>query len=287
VHISTPVKQKDNLFEVVLNTVSDGVTVLDKDLRIKFQNKTITQVYGSRVGDHCYKAFRGRTGPCEGCVVLEVIEDGKNRRGIIDITLPNGDTLLLEVSSAAIKDEEGKIIGAVEVSRDVTEQKKAEAILNKTLLERNEVLKQLSNELSDATGYVKTVLPQPITSGPLLTDWRFIPSALLFYGSSNEQLKVNQLRTPNFVIGGQPDTAYQGKIQLISRPSRLYVFSDGVFDISKMDGTIWGFNAFLEFITKIFTVEHSILDRILSCAQELAQKEEFDDDFTILEIFFE
>jgi serine phosphatase RsbU (regulator of sigma subunit) len=54
-----------------------------------------------------------------------------------------------------------------------------------------------------------------------------------------------------------------------------------------MDGTIWGFNAFLEFITKIFTVEHSILDRILSCAQELAQKEEFDDDFTILEIFFE
>ena len=386
-NISTSIKQIESLFEVVLNTVSDGVIVVDNDLKVKFQNKTLTQLYGSKVGEPCYKAYRGRTKPCESCLILEVLKDGKNRRWITDITLPNGDTLLLEVSSAAIKDEKGKITGAVEVSRDVTEQKKAEAILNKTLLERNEVLKQLSHELSDATGYVKTVLPQPITSGPLLTDWRFIPSlslggdsfgyhwidedyfamylldvsghgwsaallsvsvinvlrshalpdtdfrdpqqvlfalnntfpgeqhndmfftiwygvynlssrqmayasgghppALLFYGSSNEQLKVNQLRTPNFVIGGRRDAVYQGKTQLINRPSRLYVFSDGVFDITKIDGSIWGINEFLEFMTKTFNAEHSILDRILGYAQEISQKEEFDDDFTILEIFFE
>jgi serine phosphatase RsbU (regulator of sigma subunit) len=386
-NISTSIKQIESLFEVVLNTVSDGVIVVDNDLKVKFQNKTLTQLYGSKVGEPCYKAYRGRTKPCESCLILEVLKDGKNRRWITDITLPNGDTLLLEVSSAAIKDEKGKITGAVEVSRDVTKQKKAEAILNKTLLDRNEVLKQLSHELSDATGYVKTVLPQPITSGPLLTDWRFIPSlslggdsfgyhwidedyfamylldvsghgwsaallsvsvinvlrshalpdtdfrdpqqvlfalnntfpgeqhndmfftiwygvynlssrqmayasgghppALLFCGSSNEQLKVNQLRTPNFVIGGRRDAVYQGKTQLINRPSRLYVFSDGVFDITKIDGSIWGFNKFLEFMTKTFNAEHSVLEGILDYARGISQKEEFDDDFTILEIFFE
>ena len=386
-NISTSIKQIESLFEVVLNTVSDAVIVVDNDLKVKFQNKTLTQLYGSKVGEPCYKAYRGRTKPCESCLILEVLKDGKNRRWITDITLPNGDTLLLEVSSAAIKDEKGKITGAVEVSRDVTIQKKAEAILNKTLLDRNEVLKQLSHELSDATGYVKTVLPQPITSGPLLTDWRFIPSlslggdsfgyhwidedyfamylldvsghgwsaallsvsvinvlrshalpdtdfrdpqqvlfalnntfpgeqhndmfftiwygvynlssrqmayasgghpsALLFYGSSNEQLKVNQLRTPNFVIGGRRDAVYQGKTQLINRPSRLYVFSDGVFDITKIDGSIWGFNKFLEFMTKTFNAEHSVLEGILDYARGISQKEGFDDDFTILEIFFE
>jgi len=386
-NISTSIKQIESLFEVVLNTVSDGVIVVDNDLKVKFQNKTLTQLYGSKVGEPCYKAYRGRTKPCESCLILEVLKDGKNRRWITDITLPNGDTLLLEVSSAAIKDEKGKITGAVEVSRDVTQQKKAEAILNKTLLDRNEVLKQLSHELSDATGYVKTVLPQPITSGPLLTDWRFIPSlslggdsfgyhwidedyfamylldvsghgwsaallsvsvinvlrshalpdtdfrdpqqvlfalnntfpgeqhndmfftiwygvynlssrqmayasgghppALLFYGSSNEQLKVNQLRTPNFVIGGRRDAVYQGKTQLINRPSRLYVFSDGVFDMTEKDGSIWGFNKFLEFMTKTFNAEHSVLEGILDYARGISQKEEFDDDFTILEIFFE
>lgn len=386
-NISTSIKQIESLFEVVLNTVSDGVIVVDNDLKVKFENKTLTQLYGSKVGEPCYKAYRGRTKPCESCLILEVLKDGKNRRWITDITLPNGDTLLLEVSSAAIKDEKGKITGAVEVSRDVTKQKKAEAILNKTLLDRNEVLKQLSHELSDATGYVKTVLPQPITSGPLLIDWRFIPSlslggdsfgyhwidedyfamylldvsghgwsaallsvsvinvlrshalpdtdfrdpqqvlfalnntfpgeqhndmfftiwygvynlssrqmayasgghppALLFYGSSNEQLKVNQLRTPNFVIGGRRDAVYQGKTQLINRPSRLYVFSDGVFDITKIDGSIWGFNKFLEFMTKTFNAEHSVLEGILDYARGISQKEGFDDDFTILEIFFE
>ena len=386
-NISTSIKQIESLFEVVLNTVSDAVIVVDNDLKVKFENKTLTQLYGSKVGEPCYKAYRGRTKPCESCLILEVLKDGKNRRWITDITLPNGDTLLLEVSSAAIKDEKGKITGAVEVSRDVTKQKKAEAILNKTLLDRNEVLKQLSHELSDATGYVKTVLPQPITSGPLLTDWRFIPSlslggdsfgyhwidedyfamylldvsghgwsaallsvsvinvlrshalpdtdfrdpqqvlfalnntfpgeqhndmfftiwygvynlssrqmayasgghppALLFYGSSNEQLKVNQLRTPNFVIGGRRDAVYQGKTQLINRPSRLYVFSDGVFDITKIDGSIWGFNKFLEFMTKTFNAEHSVLEGILDYARGISQKEGFDDDFTILEIFFE
>jgi len=386
-NISTSIKQIESLFEVVLNTVSDAVIVVDNDLKVKFQNKTLTQLYGSKVGEPCYNAYRGRTKPCEDCLILEVLKDGKNRRWITDITLPNGDTLLLEVSSAAIKDEKGKITGAVEVSRDVTKQKKAEAILNKTLLDRNEVLKQLSHELSDATGYVKTVLPQPITSGPLLTDWRFIPSlslggdsfgyhwidedyfamylldvsghgwsaallsvsvinvlrshalpdtdfrdpqqvlfalnntfpgeqhndmfftiwygvynlssrqmayasgghppALLFCGSSNEQLKVNQLRTPNFVIGGRRDAVYQGKTQLINRPSRLYVFSDGVFDITKIDGSIWGFNKFLEFMTKTFNAEHSVLEGILDYARGISQKEGFDDDFTILEIFFE
>jgi serine phosphatase RsbU (regulator of sigma subunit) len=386
-NISTSIKQIESLFEVVLNTVSDAVIVVDNDLKVKFENKTLTQLYGSKVGEPCYKAYRGRTKPCESCLILEVLKDGKNRRWITDITLPNGDTILLEVSSAAIKDEKGKITGAVEVSRDVTKQKKAEAILNKTLLDRNEVLKQLSHELSDATGYVKTVLPQPITSGPLLTDWRFIPSlslggdsfgyhwidedyfamylldvsghgwsaallsvsvinvlrshalpdtdfrdpqqvlfalnntfpgeqhndmfftiwygvynlssrqmayasgghppALLFYGSPNEQLKVNQLRTPNFVIGGRRDAVYQGKTQLINRPSRLYVFSDGVFDITKIDGSIWGFNKFLEFMTKTFNAEHSVLEGILDYARGISQTEEFDDDFTILEIFFE
>lgn len=387
-NISSPVKQKDDLFEVVLNTVSDGVTVIDNDLRIKFQNKVITELYGpSLIGKHCYKAYRGRKEPCEDCKILEVLKDGRQRRILKDISLPNGDILLLELNSAAIKDTEGNIIGAVEVARDVTEQKKAEALLNRTLLQKNEALKQLNNELSDATGYVKTVLPKPVNSGPLHTDWRFIPSAslggdsfgyhwidddhfaiylldvsghgwgaalhsvsvinvlrshalpdtdflkphqvlfalnntfpaekhndmfftiwygvynitthtlvyasgghppaLLFSGFVSKQIQMDQLRTPNFIMGGEQDVDYQTKIQKINQPSRLYVFSDGIYDITKMDGTIWGLDDFLEFSAQSFNVDQSNLDCLLSFVKKLPQKEEFDDDFTILEIAFE
>jgi PAS domain S-box-containing protein len=175
----TSATQAESRFKVVLDTVSDGVTVLDPDLRIQFQNRSISQWFGSRIGEYCFEAYRGRQSPCEDCLVAEVLRDGKSRTGIRDVALPNGGVVLIEFSSAALKNEDGKIIGAVEVARDVTPQKKAEAMLNRTLLERNQVLRRLNEELSDAAGYVKTVLPPPITSGPLRTDWRFIPSASL------------------------------------------------------------------------------------------------------------
>jgi nitrogen fixation/metabolism regulation signal transduction histidine kinase len=59
----TTIKQSEDLFESVLNTVSDAVIVIDNDLRVGFQNKTITQIYGSRIGENCFKAFRGRKEP--------------------------------------------------------------------------------------------------------------------------------------------------------------------------------------------------------------------------------
>jgi len=385
-NVNASEKQRENLLEIVLDTVSDGVAVIDNDLKIQYQNKINVQLFGSKIGEHCYEAYHGRKEPCIDCTVLEVLKDGRERRYIRDIPLPGGNISLLETSSAAIKDAEGKIIGAVEVARDVTDQKKAEALLNKTLLERNEVLKQLNNELSDAAGYVKTVLPQKISSGALLTDWRFIPSvslggdsfgyhwidedhfalylidvsghgwaaallsvsvinalrshalpktdfhkpeqvlfalnkafpgerhndmfftiwygvysissrqliytsgghppALLISGFSLENAQVELLRTPNFIIGGDPNTIYQSRIQEIRVPARLFVFSDGVFDITKADGSIWRFNEFLEFMAQPSNADQSILDRLLNYAQELSQRETFDDDFTILEIVF-
>ena len=178
-NVNTSGKQREELLKMALDTVSDGVTVIDNCLKIQYQNKIVVQLLGSKIGERCYEAYRGRKEPCGDCMVLEVLKDGRERRGIRDISHLDGDISLVEMRTAAIKDAEGKIIGAVEVARDVTDQKKAEALLNKTLLERNEVLNQLNNELSDAAGYVKTVLPQKISSGVLLTDWRFIPSVSL------------------------------------------------------------------------------------------------------------
>ena len=379
--------RKDDIFEAVLNTVSEGITVIDKDLKITFQNKVITQIYGeSMLGRHCYMAYRGRKEPCEDCKIIDVLNDGQQRRIIRDISLPNGDILLIELNSAAIKDEKGNIIGAVEVARDVTEQKKAEALLNKTLLKQNEVLKQLNSELSDATGYVKTVLPQAITSGPLLVDWRFIPSsslagdsfgyhwidddhfaiylldvsghgwaaallsvsvinvlrshalpdtdfhkphqvlfalnntfpaekhndmfftiwygvynitsnelayasgghppALFFSGPDSKKIQIDHLQTPNFIMGGKQDIDYQSKIKKIQRPSRLYVFSDGVYDITKKDDSIWGLNEFMKYSMQSFHIDQPNLNCLLDHTQGLAKMDEFDDDFTILEIAF-
>jgi PAS domain-containing protein len=59
------------LFEAVLNTVSDAITVIDKDLKIIFQNEAVHKIYGPKIGERCFEAYRGRQEPCENCIILD------------------------------------------------------------------------------------------------------------------------------------------------------------------------------------------------------------------------
>lgn len=110
------------MYEAVLDTVSDAITVIDKDLKVIFQNDAVLKIYGSRAGEKCYEAYRGRTEPCENCIILDVIKDGKPKRALRDVKLPDDNILWMEVFAGPFRDDGGKIIGAVEVVRNVTEQ---------------------------------------------------------------------------------------------------------------------------------------------------------------------
>jgi two-component system, NtrC family, response regulator HydG len=114
--------QGEALFKAVLNTVSDAITVIDRDLKVLFQNEPVRKLYGDKVGETCYEAYRGRKEPCENCMILDVLKDGKPRKALRDIQLPNGNILWMEVFAGPYRDSEGVIIGAVEVHRNVTEQ---------------------------------------------------------------------------------------------------------------------------------------------------------------------
>jgi len=110
------------------------------------------------------------------------------------------------------------------------------------------------------------------------------PPALLLSRSVEDDIQLDQLRTPNFIVGGKRDITYQSEIREIRDPSRLYIFSDGVYDITKTNGSIWRIDEFVEFASKSFKLDQSNLDLVLSHAKELGQQKEFDDDFTIVEI---
>jgi PAS domain S-box-containing protein len=114
--------QGEALFDAVLNTVSDAVTVIDRDLKVIYQNEAVQRIYGAKVGETCYEAYRGRTEPCENCIILDVIKDGKPRNMLRDIRFPDGNILWMEVFAGPYRNKEGEIVGAVEISRNVTEQ---------------------------------------------------------------------------------------------------------------------------------------------------------------------
>ena len=96
--------------------------MIDKDLKVIFENEPVRRLYGTKVGETCYEAYRGRREPCENCLILDVLKDGKPKKALRDIRLPNGNILWMEVFAGPYRDQEGKIVGAVEVHRNVTEQ---------------------------------------------------------------------------------------------------------------------------------------------------------------------
>ncbi|MGL5880233.1 MAG: SpoIIE family protein phosphatase, partial [Xenococcaceae cyanobacterium] len=72
----------------------------------------------------------------------------------------------------------------------------------------------------------------------------------------------------------------------IQANSSLYVFSDGVFEIQKTDREIWGFDAFVEEIDENHLQKKNSLETLFERIQTINTKPTFDDDFSLLKIYF-
>jgi sigma-B regulation protein RsbU (phosphoserine phosphatase) len=112
------------------------------------------------------------------------------------------------------------------------------------------------------------------------------PPALLFGGMPSEKCEMFMLRTKNHVIGGMPDISYEKSIQKISNPSCLFIFSDGVYEIQKTDGSMWQLKEFAEFVKKPSAENQSDLERIYQYVKKINQYDAFEDDFTLIEVIF-
>jgi sigma-B regulation protein RsbU (phosphoserine phosphatase) len=112
------------------------------------------------------------------------------------------------------------------------------------------------------------------------------PPALLLDGNTTGDSKATKLRTPNYVVGGMLEAIYEKKECLVGENDRLYIFSDGVYEIEKSDGSMWRFKEFAEFMNEVKAEGQSILDHIHLNACNLKQSDSFEDDFTIVEVSF-
>ena len=113
------------------------------------------------------------------------------------------------------------------------------------------------------------------------------PPALLFSGSSGENTPVVQLRTPNCIVGGMKNAAYQKDVQSLTNNACLYVFSDGVYDFIQSDGSRWKYQEFANYLCDLHSGDDKDIDRLVNSAKELKQSNAFEDDFTVLKVSFQ
>jgi len=124
------IKQREHFLKNILDSIQNGISILDKELHIIFVNKTMENWYAHHmplVGKKCYEAYHGRTEPCTICPSLRTLRSEKQEKDIVPLSGPDGITGWLELFTFPLKDSDaGHLIGIVEYVHDITDQKNAE-----------------------------------------------------------------------------------------------------------------------------------------------------------------
>ena len=111
------------------------------------------------------------------------------------------------------------------------------------------------------------------------------PPAVLISGATVEDSRMSQLSTPCLVIGAIPQATFKNGSCKIDAFGELFVYSDGVYEIDKPDGTLLDRD---EFITVLVQRDRNLpaLDYVHRYMCDLQNSDNFVDDFSILRVVF-
>jgi sigma-B regulation protein RsbU (phosphoserine phosphatase) len=108
------------------------------------------------------------------------------------------------------------------------------------------------------------------------------PPAIFIDDSQEGDSRLLSLKTANTVIGAIPDLNYNKDKQLVGENATLYIFSDGVYEVEKPDGSMWQLSDFIDFMSQEKPTDRSQLDNLYHHIQSINSHDNFEDDFTIL-----
>lgn len=125
-----------SFLHTVIDAVADPILVIGRDYRIKMSNSAALKSFGrdseinpSDLNGFCYKVTHGEDAPCKDsshpCPLHQVLQTGKAATALHLHKTVDGERTF-ELTANPFTDSEGRILGIVQVSRDITEKLKAE-----------------------------------------------------------------------------------------------------------------------------------------------------------------
>jgi sigma-B regulation protein RsbU (phosphoserine phosphatase) len=92
---------------------------------------------------------------------------------------------------------------------------------------------------------------------------------------------IRRLDLPGMMIGAFPFVKYADATMTLDAGSKLFVFSDGCYEVSNADGEMMTIDEFCVILAGAGSA-HGGLDRIVSEVQQWQQRPEFEDDFSLI-----
>ena len=105
-------------------------------------------------------------------------------------------------------------------------------------------------------------------------------------------ISLEKLRTPGMPIGMMPDSTYQWQRCNVSRNSRLYIFSDGIYEICPASplpsnhASLLGLDVFVDLLSTLETQRQLSLDTLIGEVSAFGGNH-FEDDHSHQEIEFQ
>ena len=109
------------------------------------------------------------------------------------------------------------------------------------------------------------------------------PPALLFNGSGIHESNLTLLESQGTLIGIIPDAQFDTQTIELSSAAKLFLFSDGVFEIEQQAGGVWALEDLVKFMCGI-PDGIPVMDALRSHVQALQGSAQMADDFSIMEI---
>jgi rsbT co-antagonist protein RsbR len=125
----------------ILNQIPTPVMAVDRDLKLTFMNAAGCRLLGKNLEDikaqHCYDLFNSQHCQTEDCRMQKVMGGDESCTSRNEVQI-NGRTVPIEYTAAALKDENGDIVGGLEYILDITERVRQEQKLreqSRTIME--------------------------------------------------------------------------------------------------------------------------------------------------------
>lgn len=98
--------------------------------------------------------------------------------------------------------------------------------------------------------------------------------------------KVQKLTTNGFIIGGMQNSTFKSATVEVEKNAKFYVFSDGVYEVTKGSGEIMSLDEFVEELSAESRNGMSKVESMMAFAQDVQGTTNLEDDFSLCEIIF-